>query len=67
VFRLSSRTSFHKSGNGIDVVPPSGLVEAVAKDKSGVVFSRCSAVPVWTAETLHGSWTLSTLELMAWN
>ena len=46
---------------------PSSLVEAMANDGSGVAFSRWRAVPVWTAETLHGSWTLSTLELMASN
>jgi hypothetical protein len=46
--------------------PPSSRVEAMANDLSG---SRLSlrAAAVWTAETLHVSWTLSTPELMAWN
>ena len=48
-------------------LPPPGRVEAVANDGSGSGFSRARAVPVWTAETLHGSWTLSTVELMASN
>jgi hypothetical protein len=43
---------------------PSSLVKAVANDGSSVAFSGWRVVPVWTAETLHGSWTLSTLELM---
>ncbi len=45
----------------------SSLVEAMVNNGSGVGFARWRAVPVWTAETLHGSWTSSTLELMAWN
>jgi hypothetical protein len=47
--------------------PPSSRVEAMANDGSGDAFSRWWTVPVWTAETLHVSWTLSTPELMAWN
>jgi hypothetical protein len=45
--------------------PPLGLVEAVENDGSGVGFSRPRALPVWTAETLHGFWILSTVELVA--
>ena len=48
-------------------LPPPSRVEAVANDGSDVAFSRGRAVPVGTAETLHGLWTLSTLELMASN
>ena len=41
--------------------PPS-LVETVTDDASGSGFSRPRAPPVWTAETLHRSWTLSRVE-----
>ena len=47
--------------------PPSGLVEAVVNDSPGVAFSGWRAVPVCTAETLHGLWTLPMLEPMASN
>ena len=46
--------------------PPS-RVEAMSNDGSSVAFSGWRAVPVWTTETLHGNWTLSTLELVASN
>ena len=42
------------------VLSPSGLVEAVADDMSSSSLPRQRALPVWTAETLHGSWPLST-------
>ena len=40
---------------------PSSPVKAMANDGPSVAFSRWRAMLVWTAETLHGSWTLSTL------
>ena len=47
--------------------PPPGLVEAVADDTSSSSLSRQGALPVWAAETLHGSGNLSTVELMTSN
>jgi hypothetical protein len=46
---------------------PSGFVEAVADEVSGTGFPRQWALRVRTSETLHGSWILSTIELMDWN
>ena len=45
--------------------PPGCLVEAVENDGSGVGFSQQRVLPVWAAETLHDSWTPSTVELVA--
>ncbi len=45
-------------------LPPSSRGEAMANDGSGDAFSRWRAVPVWTAETLHGFWTWSTVKWM---
>jgi hypothetical protein len=48
-------------------LPPRGLVETVTDNASGSGFSRPRASPVWTAETLHSSRTLSRVDLMASN
>jgi hypothetical protein len=48
-------------------LPPPGLVETVTDNASGSGFSQPQASPVWTAETLHSSWILSRVVLMASN
>jgi hypothetical protein len=48
-------------------LPPCGLVETVTDNASCSGFSRPRASPVWTAETLHSSRTLSRVVLMASN
>ena len=48
-------------------LPPRGLVETVPDNASCSGFSRPRASPVWTAVTLHSSWTLSRVDLMASN
>jgi hypothetical protein len=44
--------------------PPSGFIESVANDVSGNGLWRHSALPVWAAETLHSSWTVSIMKLI---
>jgi hypothetical protein len=48
-------------------LPRPSRVKAVANDGSDVAFSRGRAVPIGTAETLHGFGILPAVELMAWN
>ena len=48
-------------------LPTPGLVETVTDNASCSGFSRPRASPVWTAETLHSSWALSRVDLMASN
>ena len=49
------------------MLSPPGFVESVTDDVCGGGFPGQGAWLVWTAETLHGSWTLMTLERMASN
>jgi hypothetical protein len=48
-------------------LPALGLVEAMADDTFGSGFCQLRALSVWAGETLHGSWTLSTVDLVVSN
>jgi len=48
-------------------LPPPGLVETIANNGSGGALFGWSVVRVWTADTLHGWWTVSGPKLMASN